>query len=64
MERRHFQPDEVVDDFEDIWSPPASFFAREHHIADGHAVSAKKKAGQGSLPRVANENIDRTEVMN
>ena len=27
MERRHFQPDKVADDFEDIGPPLASFFA-------------------------------------
>ena len=32
--RRHLEPDEVVDDFEDVWPPSAPFFAREHCVAD------------------------------
>ena len=34
MEWRHFEPDEVVDHFEDIWAPPSTFFARKHCVAD------------------------------
>ena len=34
VERRHFQPDKVADDFEDIGPPLASFFAGEHDVAD------------------------------